>query len=327
MRVSILVVLAAALGTCGAAQTINIGDNITLGGLFEAEAYTRWADDSHQDILLRRGELDLNIAVSEQLALDFALVWEEDVIEPIDLEQGYFTYTEPLWHLRGGRMIIPFGDFKTGLASYPLTRLLGRARETAILFYYDSGMVNIEGGPFNGTLGINENLDDMMSNFVLKGSVRPVEGLTLNLSYIRNIGDTDSLQSEFAATNLQRGVPAICLFIEYIYDRFTLTAEYITSGTNFDAGDLDSDYDGDGDRPSAYSLEVSVEVNERTRAALRLSGSHEFALNPQSYIAVGASYIIDKNVKVIFEAARFSWDSSYGFDDGSTIILKGVADF
>ncbi|MFC1582036.1 LbtU family siderophore porin [Planctomycetota bacterium] len=332
------------IGLCGIVSAqeedrfnANIGDSIELTGLLEAEAYSayyRTRRDS--DVILDRAEVNLRIIINESLSINTMFLFEEDVVDPMELEEAYFSYEFQNMRLRGGRKILPFGSFETFMIVDPLTRELGQITESAVLFMYDFGMGQVEGGFFNGDIGIDQpSVDEIINNVFLSATFKPpVEGLEIGAAYITNIADTNRMEYQWLflpVPEVQDAVPAVAVWGRYKFGRFNFLLEYIMASTEFDDLDLDIDGDGNGDQPSAINAEASYMYSEQITFAVRYGISDEFLDYPLSILSAGVRYYLTKEVSLAAELGYFDHDGDLAAplarDDGQGATVQFRATF
>ena len=122
-------------------------DKITLSGLLEAEAgYNRFEpdranepDDEDSNITLSTFELGLDAELNRHVSGHALVLWEEDDTEPVDLDEGFITFTgteEIPAYLHAGKLYVPFGVYDTVFISDPFTLELGETRKSAVFAGY-----------------------------------------------------------------------------------------------------------------------------------------------------------------------------------------------
>ena len=99
-----------------------LGDHVTLHCCIEVEASVESTDgDTASDIVLATAQLGLDAEINDKLSASVVLLWEEDGSEPIDVDEGYLTFSHKEWTVCGGRLYVPFGAFNSHFVSIPLS--------------------------------------------------------------------------------------------------------------------------------------------------------------------------------------------------------------
>ncbi|MEE9542283.1 MAG: hypothetical protein V3V95_00685, partial [Thermodesulfobacteriota bacterium] len=106
-------------------------------------------------------------------------------------------------------------------------------------------------------------------------------------------------------------VGGIGLSATYVYDRFTIEFEYVGALEDFNVNDLNDDGDGNGDRPSAFNLEVAYQLNDKTEIAGKYESSSEMFDQPESQVGAVASYELFPHTAVAIEYLFGEYDSSF----------------
>jgi len=303
-------------------------DRIEISGVAEVEAGYNDPDtgDSSSDIVLATAEIGIAAQVNEWVSAETTLLFEEDDTD-LEVDVAVVTIANPnqSWFISSGLIYEPFGTFETNLVSDPLTLEIAETRETSVLAGIEhNGFI---GGVyvFNGDL--SENGDNDIDNFgAFLGYAQEYENssFAINLGYINDIGDSDSLQDviqdniDAAGVDYSDQVAGISIDGIFTYGPFNVIAEYIMATDDFEANELS--FGTGGAEPEAFNIEVGYSFNVRgipITAALAYQGTDEaVALElPEERIVGALSAEIFDGTALSFEWAH---DDDYSNSDGGT---------
>ncbi|MFZ2633883.1 MAG: LbtU family siderophore porin [Desulfosalsimonadaceae bacterium] len=273
-------------------------DKITLSGLLEAEAgYSKFEpdtsgepDDEESDITLSTFELGLDIELNEHVSGHALALWEEDDTEPMDLDEGFITFTgteEIPAYLHVGKLYVPFGVYDTVFISDPATLELGETRESAVFAGYHPEMVDVFAGAFNGDVievGKKNHINGFFTGVRLGLSEDESRAfdLTGGVSYLSNIADSDGLSeandtdddgAPDGVDDLVGGVSAhVCAsFKQCVF----CSAEYVGALDDFKAGELTFAGENETVRPSAWTVELSCVHPSNVGCGLKYEGTDD----------------------------------------------------
>ncbi|MBE9529129.1 MAG: hypothetical protein IME99_07815, partial [Proteobacteria bacterium] len=99
-------------------------------------------------------------------------------------------------------------------------------------------------------------------------------------------------------------------YFSYEYSKYTLEGEYITAADNYAVADLDANNDGEGDKPSAYNVELAYHYNSGVEVALKVEANTDFLAEPQRQYGVAVGYGLYENVTLAFEVIKGEYDDS-----------------
>jgi hypothetical protein len=291
-----------------------ISDKFSLGGLIEIEASSDSNDSAGDtsDIVLATASLVVEAELNEFVSGTIVLLHEEDGDNDPNLavDEGYITISSPSnFSLTAGKFAIPFGAYNSHFISKPLTNVLGETSVTSAMVTYAK-----EGAPFEVSVGIFNGAEietgdkNKIDDFFASITATPMEGLTVGAYYLSDFEETGGMAGlTFARTNTIAGQGA---FISYNYDKFTIEGEYITAADNYKVTDLDANNDGEGDKPSAYNVELAYHYNSGVEVALKVEGNTDFLGEPQRQYGVAVGYGLYENVALAFEVIKGEYDDS-----------------
>jgi len=302
--------------------------NIEISGVAEVEAGYNDPDegDSSSDIVLATAELGIAAEVNKWVSAETVLLFEEDDTD-LEVDVAVVTIANPNkpWFVSSGLMYEPFGTFETNLISDPLTLEIAETRETSILAGIESN--GFRGGVyvFNGDLSEQGDNDiDNFGAFMGYAQENDNSSFAINLGYINDIGDSDTLQDtiqdniDAAAVEYSDQVAGISIDGLFAYGPFNFIAEYIMATDEVEANELG--FKTGGAEPEAYNLEVGYSFNVRgipMTVALAYQATDEaVGLElPEERITGGLSAEIFDGTALSFEWAH---DDDYSDSDGGT---------
>lgn len=174
------------------------------------------------------------------------------------------------YYLTAGQIYVPFGRFSSNMISAPLTTVLGRTKSRPVILGYQS---QTDSGPFAAIFGFKSDTnygDSGVGGFNLgyTFSTANING-ELGASVISSIDNSGGMQITGAGPNVFGGfasltngnenvkaIPAVDVHGILRFDRYNLTAEWVSSVGNFRAEDLS--FNGRGAQPQALQLEAGA---------------------------------------------------------------------
>ena len=294
-------------------------NSVKIGGLVEVEATYEdpSGGDEESDVALAKAELGIAGQITEMVGAEVALRYEEDDT-PLEVNIATMTFRPGRWSFKAGQYFVPFGVFESNFISDSLTLELGETRESALQFGIESGGLHGAVYTFNGDL--DEDGGSEADSFgVAVGYSAEVEdtGFGLNLSYISNIGDSDSLQ-ELVADNLGEDgiysdqVSGWSASAMLRFGNLSFLAEYLDATEDFEVGEME--FEGKGAEPTSYMVEAAMDFELAGLPATFALGYQETdeaaALElPEERFLVGLSVEMMDGVALAVEGA---FDEDYG---------------
>lgn len=181
-----------------------------------------------------------------------------------DLERSPFYATL-------GQLYVPFGRYSTSMVSATLPMMLTRIKSRPVILGYKTQK---DSGPFAAIYGYRGDLT--AGNTAVGGAnvgyiANLWDGITeVGASFVSSVGDASGFQTTGAtpgttfggfgsATNGSENVskvPAAGVHLSTSFDRYSITAEWVTATTPYPLADLS--FNGHGARPQAFQLEGGV---------------------------------------------------------------------
>ncbi|MBF0197213.1 MAG: LbtU family siderophore porin [Planctomycetes bacterium] len=277
-------------------EGIQLMDGVSMGVLVEAEAaiekHSKEADTS--DITLATLEVSFAAQLSEFLKADLAFLYEEDDTEEFTVDVGTLTLggTESFpYYLAIGKTYLPFGQYNSNFVSDPLTLELGESNQSLAAIGWTNDQIDLQVGLFNGDVDAQAandeggKIDDFFASFTYE--VNSI--FSLGLSYVSDMGETDSLQDTVneMITSLAYDDPAgIGVNLNLSYEKFDLIAEHLTAVDDFNAGTLTAEEA----KPEATNLEVAYHQSEALTFAAKYERSEDVPEQPTSQYGIASSH-------------------------------------
>jgi len=295
------------------AESVKWYKRIQFSGLIEVEAAYQEndfgdpvePDEKSSDVDLATVELVCDAKIAAAVDGHVLIKYEDD---ELFVDEGFITLTGgnafPVY-LIAGRQYIPFGNFDSHFITDPNTLILGETNEGAVVAGYRLGgqMVDFSLGVFNSRADEASD-DDTVDSFVTAIVVKPLERILFGGSYTSNLAGSDALSEVLVdADNLDSLVGGWSAFasIEFL-ERFFLIAEYVAAVDNFKAGELYAATDTNARRPSAWNLELGIELAEELEVAARYGGSDDGAdFLPESQYGAVISWRVFENTNLALE--------------------------
>ncbi|MDE0249949.1 MAG: LbtU family siderophore porin [Gammaproteobacteria bacterium] len=297
-------------------------DAVEVGGLLEVEAAYEnpYEGDSSSDAVLATMELVVTAQMTDWVGGEVVLLHEEDDTD-LEVDVAIMTVGPAAgpWSFTAGQYFVPFGTFESNFISDPMTLELGETRESALQFGIESGRFQGAVYAFNGDS--DEDGDDRFENLgAMIGFAAENENseFAVNVSYISNIGDTDSLQDTIELDEDYDSVSGWSASGMLRFGSLTFLAEYLGASEDFEAHEME--FDGDGAEPSSYMLEAAYDFDLAGKSSTIAVGYQEtdeaLALElPEERFMLGFSIEMMEGVTLAVEGA---FDDDYSVSDGGT---------
>ncbi len=300
---------------------LKISGIVELEGVYEGP----YEGDSTTDAAVATVELGVAVQMHDWVGGEIVLLHEEDGDQDLILDVAALTVAPPEgpWFFTGGRQYLPFGVFETNLISDPLTLEIGETGETALQFGFSSDGFHGSVFGFNGDN--DRNGKNRVAGFGAQtGYSTEREGTEfgLNLSYVNDLGDSDSLQDVIADTlgsnDVADHVPGWAASAILRRGSVSLIGEYLTSLRHFQANEVP--FAGRGAKPSSWMIEVaygfSLAGKDATIAASYQATQEALAMGlPKERVSIGLSVGVLERVAL---AVEWVIDDDYGVADGGS---------
>ena len=301
-------------------------NRVEIGGAIELEAVheSPYEGDSTSDADVGTAELSLAVAVNDSVSSEIVVAKDDD--DKIELDTAILTYEPPdsPFSATGGLQVVPFGVYDTNLISDPLTLELGETGKVSLVLGGEADRFHWSVFAFDG-----DNQPDGRQRVEGYGAAVgfAVEGqdsaFGLDVSWINDIGDSDSLQDAIAENLGEAGVydghvSGMSASAGGSLGQASVLLEYVAALDAFEAGEVD--FAERGAEPSAWMFELAYGFalgdRDATVAIGYQTSDEALALElPESRVLAGLSVGISENVGLAVEWAQ---SDDYGIESGGT---------
>jgi len=258
---------------------------VTVSGKVEpiATIGRQYSGPTEGDINLGANELDVAAALNDKVEAYMAIAYDASppsysgqrianssfnlnmgFVNIGDLDQSPFYFT-------AGQIFVPFGRFSTAMVSPPLTMLVARTKNRPFILGYKSQKPN---GPFAAIYGFSG--DTTLGTTAVGGAnlgyiftIRRFAG-EVGASFISSLTNAGGMQrtGSFPGTTFAgfgslsngsedvRKTPGVGAHASISFDRYNITAEWVSATESFRQQDLS--FNGKGAQPQAAQIEAGV---------------------------------------------------------------------
>lgn len=283
---------------------------LIISGTIEIDArYVDAQNETTSDVTLSTAEFAIEASITEQVTANLLFLYEEDKIDPPELDQGYITLQlgDTPFSVKAGQFYLPFGSFESNLISDSLTLTLGETRESAIQLDYADEHFHGSIFIFNGTTKESRDDERIDSYGATVGFNHQSDRYSfgIDFGYISNIADSNTLQNAVSdSSSMNNIIAGSTVQVTFTMGSITLLSEYLGANENFDTTDFA--FKGGAARPSSSSFELAYNFNIKDHEAtfaLSIQNSNEaeaMGLAAQRTAAV-FSYGVTTNTAISFE--------------------------
>jgi hypothetical protein len=311
-------------------------ERIQVSGLIEVEAAYQKndfgdpaeSDTDISDVDLATVELAFDAKIAASVDGHVLIKYEDD---ELFVDEGFIILSGgeafPAY-LIAGRQYIPFGNFDSHFVTDPNTLILGETTEGAAVAGYKLGgeMVDFSVGAFNGRAKEADD-DDPIDSFVAAVTVQPLENVLFGASYTSNLASSNALSEELDnADDLDSLVGGWSAFASVAFeDRFYLITEYVAAVDDFTAGEL-YESDAKARQPSAWNLELGINIAKEIEVAARYGGSDDGAgFLPESQYGAVVNWEFLENANLALEYLHDEYEDNVR--DADTVTAQLAVEF
>lgn len=296
-----------------------IAPGISWGGLVEVGTTYTDSDES-LSLDLVTAQINVDGVVSDNVTAGIVLLFEESSGEgDLTVDEATVALNELLasdLYIIGGLMTLPFGTYATHFIDDTLGLGIGETSEAALQLLYQDDMFSVSGTVFNADV-METGEDDTIDDFVIAGSVTPVENLTFTASYTSNIV-AGGMSDDVVDTGLSDRSAGLAAAVAYINGCFQVDVEYVAAIDSIENADLSEGATGDM-TPWAANVEVAYCVPNWEIAVKYEAADDAFI---ESRVGVAASKFIADNTVLTVQYLHSEMEG--GGDDDSAGALLGV---
>jgi hypothetical protein len=312
-------------------QVMAEAPNLEISGLVEVEAShvndqispatDPAAPEKTSDIVLATVELAVDSQINERVSAHVAFLYEEDSTD-FGIDEGTITLgLGDSMAVTAGKMYVPFGRFDSFMISDPQTLVMAETVETVLMFSAENNGVYGFAYLFNGDSDEASSAPDndgISAGFNL-GYAR--EGMfDVGVTYISNIGDTDTLQgletTGTASGVVDASIAGASAYFSAGFGKVTVVGEHVMALDSFNNGDLDGTV-SNKEQPSASNLEVGFDVADgiTLAAAYQKTAEALFIGLPETVISASVAYEVMEGATL---SAEYATMEDYATSDGGT---------
>jgi hypothetical protein len=302
-------------------------EHIAIHGVVEVEAgYAKTSSDDdaaeakESDLALATVEIGIEARLSDWIAGEVVLLYEEDDTEEVTVDMGVIALGNPEaspLYLELGKMYVPFGVYDSSFITDPLTLELGETRESAARLGAVFGGLDLSISLFNGDVedDADSHLDDFVAALTYEHAFSESVALLVGAAYATNMADSDGITDRIdemtGGTVIRDKVSGASLFAALAIGRFGFLAEYVTALDDFAAGEILA---GAEATPSAWNVEACMAVSEALSIAVKYEAGSELGdWLPEKRYGIAASYLVHEGD---WGAATLSLEYMHGeYDD------------
>ena len=294
---------------------------LKINGAVETEFNTAegYGGEKETEIVLATVEVAIDAKINDQVDTHILLLYEEGEGDAPVMDEGTVNFSlGNNSSIALGKLYLPFGTFETNLVSDPLTLELGETGEVALMYNFSSAGFDSSLYVFNGDSDTDATLADGNNTDLAYGlslGYNMEESFMINLGYLSNIADSDSLQS-LTDTNMTDFVAGIAFSTGFAFSSVSINLEYIAALDEFQTGDLGGDVPA-GAKPSTTLVDLGIDIGGGFSIGAGYHGSSDAAFLglPESVTALALGYEFAEDTSLAFEYATAN---DYAIADGGT---------
>ena len=303
--------------------TTNTLQSLSYGVLIEVEGFHSKMDGENQsDILLATVAFDLEASMNEWLSGHLGLLWEQYSREDNNIDEAYIALgasDDVPFYLIAGRFYQPVGNFESAFVSDPLTLELIEMNTESAMVGVGNGWGDLNVGVFKGDVKkgfetdgggeTNSIPDSTISDFYASLTLTPVKQLKMGAYWLSDLMESYNqigVGNEISQVAGYEKVDAAGAFINAYLGVLTLNAEYVSALNDYNLT-------GGSYRPAAFSIEGSVQVQEKVTVGLKFDASNDLYAGYDRAIATFGDKLPGKAVAAVV---------AYDFHDNATIAAE-----
>ena len=265
-----LTCLCAGITLSGAAWALEVGDPAEVSGVVELEYGISRGDSGHEYApLATKVEVEAAYKPSDKVDLHTLLLYEDKQISVDEADITWHALPDKQLDVTAGKQYLPFGAFKKGMISNPLTKKLGETQSDKVLLVSNQrGDVRTQGYTFAGT-GSQDTGYGMSVEY-------KTDAARVGVDYVSNLVESKHVVAKFASNAFANAIPAVAVHGLAKLGRVTVIAEHITATQNVQPGDLNNKIKVAA-KPATTQLEVDLDLHNDRTLALAWSGSSDAA--------------------------------------------------
>lgn len=252
-------------------------------------------------------EVGLTASPVDRLQAELEVEYDSEDDDVIVDEAVLATEWEP-FELEVGKDSLDFGEYFSRFTTGPLLEF-GEITETAITLSYNlDDVLDLSASAYRGRArSAGQSGSDI--DYVIAGELWSEKSLTMGMSYITDLADSDEKLLSDTSNVFQRKVPALSGYALWKGGKYEATFEYTKALTSF------RELDPDRDQPSAWNTEIVLFVLDNVDLAFRIEGSDELEDAPALLGGVAVTWLVHEKAIFTLEALRGRFKQGFVVDD------------
>lgn len=299
-----------------------LGNNLEMSTLMEVEAnFTRDKDfgtRDESDIVLATIEMAFDAHVNDRINAHIQFLYEEDDTS-FGIDEGIINLKfDDATNVNLGKMYVPFGTFDTYMISDPLTLDLAETNETVVQLAFVKDKAQGSVYLFNGD-SLEAGDDDQIAGFGANLNVQADYGINWGVSFISNLGDSDTLQ-DLGGPGIgvvTDAVAAVGVSGHWADGPVSVVGELVQALDDFAVGDLGGSVTRRSE-PSALNIELAYAADNNITYAVGYQTTDEAAfagLAEERIMVAATTGILEGGAAV---GVEYSLSDDYSTADGGT---------
>lgn len=302
----------------------DVSKHLSFEGLLEADVIQskNFSGVTQSKVELSTLELATEVSVSDYLKGNILIEKDAPPASSFGVTEAFITYgnaEEKIGNFRVGKMVIPFGQYETSMASDPLGLNFAETHEEVLMGEADWKGILASAYVFRGGTKEQGQSDRIRHYGAQLGYLLELDNLAIqtSISYLSSLAETDGIEAVLASKTLRKDVSGSAISAAARYLNYSLVLEYISANQKFDVNDLY--WNGAGAKPSTLQSEFSYtfDFKHETTLSLGYQNSKEalaLGIAKTKYLA-SVITLINSNASIAYEQ---SFDEDYSTTECSS---------
>lgn len=252
----------------------------------------------------------LTAAMTDQVQAELEAEYDSEDDELI-VDEAILAVERDPFELEVGKDTLGFGEYFSRFTTGPLLEFGETTDSLFALSYSHPAGMEMSLSAYDGRAEL-DNDNSSSIDYVLAGQLEPADPLSLGISYITDLADSDERLLADSGRPYTRKVPAISGYALWSGRAYDATFEYVTALKEFNG--LDPDFD----KPSAWNAELGLFIMEDVDMSFRIEGGNELEEAPDLRTGAAVTWRFHQDAMLTVETlyGRFDNDSA-ARDNGS----------
>lgn len=257
-------------------------------------------------------ELDFFLEASDTLKGELALEIDDEK-KRFKIDEAIALFELGKTEIELGKTTLPFGEYSTNFINDSSTIFAETKAKGLIVRHTPFDELEFSLFAHKGDVkSINTNSNSL--DWGIATEFSPNNSWKFGIAYISDLADAEDL--EFEDNQYEKRVAGIAANGLYELGDYEITVEYISALDSF------SEFDFDRNKPSAWNIELSHSVSEKTEWALRYSGSKELEDEPRRQYGISGKWHINKNMTWGLEYLKSDYKNDFAEDSQERPLSK-----